>query len=91
MQTWIRKVVEPYRIDEDHAFVLETQELGQVLEITIKLLKQSIHLGLLDLNYEVFGTFFVLGRDHQVTRENTKSALELQKGVMKDTYETTYS
>ena len=56
-----------YWVDQNHAFVLEAQELGQEAKVALELIKQALHFGILDLDHERLWTVDSLGGDYQVT------------------------
>ena len=61
------KEFETYWVDKNHAFVLETQVLGQEGHLTLELLEKSINLALFNLDYERLGAFDTLSRYDQIT------------------------
>ena len=65
-----------FRVDEDHTFVLESQELGQKAKLSIELLQEAINFALLDLNDETFRPLDALSRDDKISTLDKVCRLE---------------
>lgn len=55
-----------YRVDENHAFVLQAQELSQVAHVAIKLLQKAVNFVLFNLDNETLWALDALRGDDEV-------------------------
>ena len=60
--------MDTYGVDEDHAFVLQFQELGHEGHVVFEFIEQTGNFCGLNLDYERFGALDALSRNHQVTK-----------------------
>ena len=67
-----------YRIDQNHALVLQSEELGQEGHISGKLTQQAVNFAILDLDYEALGAIITLSGDDKITILESSQSIEKQ-------------
>ena len=81
----LKRVAKTYWVDENHAFVLQPEVLGQECIITFELAKEALNLALFDFNHKRFRPIQLLRRYHQVTIYTNQLDFHFQEKKVKRT------